>query len=55
MALKGHHRDVQFAVPGAPEVDRGINVVVGVTSDAGAPDIRAMQVGIVVVSVDFER
>ena len=54
MALKGDHRDGRFAIPGAPEVDGGINVVVGVTFDAGAPDIRAMQVGIVGVGVDFE-
>ena len=54
MALKGDHLDGRFAIPGAPEVDRGINVVVGVTFDAGAPDIRAMQVEIVGVGVDFE-
>ena len=49
-----NNTDVRFAIPGAPEVDRGINVVVGVTFDAGAPDIRAMQVEIVGVGVDFE-
>ena len=36
MALKGDRLDGRFAIPGAPEVDQGINVVVGVTFDAGA-------------------
>ena len=50
-----NNTDGRFAVPGAPEVDRSTNVVVCVTFDAGAPDIRAMQVEIVGVGVDFER
>ena len=54
MALKGDHWDGRFAIPGTPEIGQGINVVVGVTFDAGAPDIRAMQVAIVGVGVDFE-
>ena len=54
MAIKGDNLDASFEIPGAPEVDRGINVVVGVTFDAGAPDIRSMQVEIVGVGVDFE-
>ena len=54
MALKGDHLDGRFEIPGGPAVERGINVVVGVTFDAGAPDIRAMQVEIVGVGVDFE-
>ena len=55
MALKDDHWDGRFAIPGTPEVDRGINVAVGVTFDAGAPDIRAMQMEIIGVGVDFER
>ena len=54
LGLKGDHLDSKFEIPGGPEVDRGINVVVGVTFDAGAPDVRAMQVEIVGVGVDFE-
>ena len=54
MALKGDHWDGRFAIPGAPEVDRSTNVVVCVTFDAGAPDIRAMQMEIIGVGVDFE-
>ena len=53
MALKGDHLDSRFEIPGAPEVERGINIVVGVTFDPGAPDIRSMQVEIVGVGVDF--
>ena len=53
LALKGDHPDQQFAIPGNPPVERGINVVVGVTFDAGAPDIRSMQVEIIGVGVDF--
>ncbi len=54
MAMKGDNLDAKFEIPGAPEVDRGINVVVCVTFDEGAPDLRAMQVEIVGVGVDFE-
>jgi hypothetical protein len=54
MAIKGDNLDASFEIPGTPEVDRGINVVVGVTFDQGAPDIRSMQVEIVGVGVNFE-
>jgi hypothetical protein len=54
LGLKGDHLDSKFEIPGGPEVERGINVVVGVTFDAAAPDIRSMQVEIVGVGVDFE-
>jgi hypothetical protein len=54
MAIKGDNLDASFEIPGTPEVDRGINVVVGVTFDEGAPDIRSMQVEIVGVGVNFE-
>ena len=54
MAIKGDNLDASFEIPGTPEVDRGINVVVGVTFDQGAPDVRAMQVEIVGVGVNFE-
>ena len=54
MEMKGDHLDASFEIPGAPEVDRGINVVVCVTFDEGAPDIRSMQVEIVGVGVNFE-
>ena len=35
MAMKGDNLDASFEIPGSPEVDRGINVVVGVTFDQG--------------------
>ena len=54
LGLKGDHLDGRFDIPDTPEVSRGINVVVGVTFDQGAPDIRSMQVEIVGVGVDFE-
>lgn len=53
LALKGDHPDYCLDIPDAPAVNRGINIVVGVTFDHGAPDIRSMQVEIIGVGVNF--
>ena len=51
--LKGDHLDGRFEIPGAPEVNVGLNITVGVTFDEGAPDTRAMQIEIVGAGVEF--
>lgn len=51
--LQGNHLDARFEVPGNPEVNQGINITVGVLFGNKAPDVRAMQVEIVGVGVEF--
>lgn len=51
--LKGDHLDGRFDIPSAPEVDRGLNITVGVIFDNGAPDIRSMQIEIVGAGIEF--
>ena len=53
LGLQGDHLDARFAVPGTPAVARGLNVTVGVSFPPGAPDVRAMQLEIVGVGVEF--
>ena len=51
--MRDDHLDARFEVPGAPEVNQGINITVGVTFDGSAPDVRSMQVEIVGAGIDF--
>jgi hypothetical protein len=52
--LKGDHLDARFEIPGSPEVNQGINVTIGVLFDTNASDVRAMQIEIVGVGVEFQ-
>ena len=51
--LREDHLDAKFEVPGAPEVNQGINITVGVSFDNSAPDVRSMQVEIVGAGIEF--
>ena len=51
--LKGNHLDGRFEIPDMPEVDKGLNITVGVTFDQNAPNMQAMQVEIVGAGVEF--
>ena len=52
--LKGDHLDGRFEIPGTPEVNQGLNIVVGVTFEQGAPDMRSMQIEIVGAGIEFQ-
>ena len=52
--LKGDHLDARFEIPGTPEVNLGLNIVVGVTFEKGAPDMRSMQIEIVGAGIEFQ-
>ena len=52
--LKGNHLDARFEVPGAPEVEKGINIVVGVVFDYNSPTVRGMQIEIVGAGIEFQ-
>ena len=52
--LKGNHLDGRFEIPGTPEVEKGLNIVVGVTFDYGSPTIRSMQIEIVGAGIEFQ-
>jgi len=51
--LKGDHLDGRFEIPNTPEVDKGLNITVGMTFDQNAPNMQAMQVEIVGAGVEF--
>ena len=51
--LQGDNLDARFEIPDSPEVQKGLNVTVGVTFAEGAPDTRSMQIEIVGVGVEF--
>ncbi len=52
--LKGNHLDARFEVPGTPEVEKGINIVVGVVFDYNSPNVRSMQIEIVGAGIEFQ-
>ena len=52
--LKGNHLDGRFEIPGTPEMEKGLNIVVGVTFDYGSPTIRSMQIEIVGAGIEFQ-
>ena len=51
--LKGNHLGSRVDVPGAPEVNQGINITVGVQFSEDAPDVRSMQIEIVGAGIEF--
>ena len=51
--LKGDHLDGRFEIPDTPEVDKGLNVTLGMTFEQNAPTMQGMQVEIVGVGVQF--
>jgi len=51
--LRDDHLDARFEVPGSPQVNQGINITVGVTFDAAAPDSRSLQVEIIGAGIEF--
>ena len=51
--MQGDNLDARFEIPGTPEVQKGLNVTVGVTFADGAPDTRSMQIEIVGVGIEF--
>ncbi len=53
LGRQGDNLDARFDIPGTPEVQRGLNVTVGVSFAEGAPDTRSMQIEIVGVGVEF--
>ena len=53
LGLQGDNLDARFEVPGAPEVQKGMSVTVGVTFGNNCPDVRSMQIEIVGVGIEF--
>ena len=53
LGMQGGNLDARFEIPGTPEVQKGLNVTVGVTFASGSPDTRSMQIEIVGVGVEF--
>ena len=53
LGLQGDNLDASFDIPGAPEVQKALNVTVGVTFGDNAPDTRSLQVEIVGVGIEF--
>ncbi len=51
--LKDEHLDARFDVPGNPEVNRGINITLGVLFGKKAQDVRSMQIEIVGAAIEF--
>ena len=51
--LKGDHLEDRFEVPGNPEINKGINVTLGVIFDEKSPDVRSMQIEIIGVGVEY--
>ena len=53
LGMQGDNLDARFEIPGTPDVQKGLNITVGVTFTSGAPDTRSMQIEIVGVGVEF--
>ena len=53
LGLQGDQLGARFEVPGAPLVQGGLNVTLGVSFPAGAPEVREMQLEVVGVGVEF--
>ena len=53
LGLQGDNLDARFEIPGVPEVQKGLNVTVGVTFGNNAPDTRSLQIEIVGVGIEF--
>ena len=53
LGMQGDNLEARFEIPGTPEVQKGLNVTVGVTFADGSPDTRSMQIEIVGVGVEF--
>ena len=51
--LQGNRLDYRLEVPGAPEINQGLNITVGVHFGHNAPDVRSMQVEIVGAGIEF--
>ena len=51
--LRGDHLDAKFDVPGHPEINKGINVTLGVSFDDEAPDVRSMQIEVIGVGLEY--
>lgn len=51
--LRGERLEYRVAVPGSPEINRGINIVLGVTFDSAAPDVRSMQIEVIGVGLEY--
>ena len=52
--LTGNHLDARFEVPDTPEVEKGVNITVGVVFGYNAATVREMQIEIVGAGVEFE-
>jgi hypothetical protein len=53
VSLQGDHLDARFEVPGNPEIDKGLNVTLGVSFAASAPDMRSLQIEVVGVGLEY--
>ena len=51
--LRGEHPEHRVEVQGSPEINRGINIVLGVAFDSTAPDVRSMQIEIIGVGLEY--
>jgi DNA-binding PucR family transcriptional regulator len=51
--LRGENPEYRVDIPGSPEINRGINVVLGVSFDSVAPDARSMQIEIIGVGLEY--
>ena len=51
--LRGDHLDARFDVPGNPEINKGINITLGVRFDDTASDVRSMQIEVIGVGLEY--
>ena len=51
--LRGEQPEYRVEAPGNPEINRGINIVLGVTFDSVAPDVRSMQIEVIGVGLEY--
>ncbi len=51
--LKGDNLEARFEVPDTPEVNKGLNITVGVLFDQNSPDVRSMQIEIIGAGIEF--
>ena len=51
--LRGDHLEGRFEVPGNPEINKGVNITLGIRFDAAAPDVRSMQIEVIGVGLEY--
>ena len=51
--LRGDQLEGRFEVPGNPEIDKGVNITLGIRFDDDAPDVRSMQIEVIGVGLEY--